>query len=72
MPLSDEFNRAVEMAVALRLVKRATPEQRARINVSDDILAEWKDAEQAGIQLEKVRLQRIKGRPYGVGAILGR
>ncbi len=72
MPFSDEFNRAVEMAVALRLANRATPEQRARLNINADALKDWAAGEEAGILLEKERLRRIRSRPYGVGAILGR
>jgi hypothetical protein len=72
LPFSDEFCRGVEMATALRLANRATPEQKARLSLSPDALRDWAMGEQSAIQLEKVRLRRIKSRPYGVGAILGR
>jgi len=72
IPFGEEGCRGVEMATALRLANRATPEQRARLNLNADALKDWKAGEETGIQLEKLRLQRIKARPYGIGAILGR
>lgn len=72
LPFTDEFITAICAATARRLVDRATEEQRARISIAAKALEDWERVEQEGVAIEKQRLQRIKGRPYGVGAILGR
>jgi hypothetical protein len=72
LPFSDLMLVALEEASAAKAAAGLDDETAARLKLGAGVIGEWKSDSARIVALEAGRLNALRRRPYGVGAIVGR